>query len=90
MTSSRSRARETDADQYALTLTRDPQSFLSMMAKLTARDLGDPAPPGWYEAWRFSHPAAARRLAHALRYAHDAHLAVSLPAPQDAVRLAAK
>lgn len=80
----RSRARESDADAFALTLTRDPAAFASMMAKLTVQNRADPVPPRWSELWRASHPPAARRLARALRFASEQGLPLPLPAPQDA------
>jgi len=81
----RSRARESAADAYALQLTGDPQSFITMMTKLTAQNRADPVPAGWLEAIHASHPASARRIAMALRYARDHQIALALPAPEDAV-----
>jgi STE24 endopeptidase len=85
----RSRLRESDADAFALRLTRDPAAFASMMAKLTAQNRADPVPPRWSELWRAGHPPAARRLAMALRFASDQGLPVPLPPPQDASALEA-
>ncbi|MBS2030075.1 MAG: M48 family metalloprotease [Deltaproteobacteria bacterium] len=80
----RSRVRESEADAYALQLTNDPSHFASMMAKLTAQNRFDPIPPAWAEAWHAGHPAPARRLAMAVRYAHEHGIALALPPPQDA------
>jgi len=84
LANARSRAREAEADAYALQLTNDPSHFASMMAKLTAQNRFDPVPPGWIEAWRGNHPAAARRLAMAVRYAHEHDISLALGPPQDA------
>lgn len=86
----RSRARESAADAYALELTHDPQSFITMMAKLTAQNRADPVPDGWLEALRYGHPASARRIAMALRYAQAHQIALRLEPPQDAVALGAR
>lgn len=81
----RSRLRESRADAYALDLTRDPQTFATMMAKLAAQNRADPVPWGWYEATFWDHPAPARRIAAALRWASAHHVAMNLPTPQGAV-----
>jgi STE24 endopeptidase len=85
----RSRARESAADAYALTLTGDPQSFVTMMARLTAQNRADPVPAGWLEELRWGHPASARRIAMALRFARAHAIALQLPPAQDAVVSAA-
>lgn len=90
VSNARSRQREAEADQYALQLTRDPQSFTSMMAKLSAQNRSDPTPWGWYEWWFWDHPAPARRLAHALRFAREQSLPLTFPPPQDATPIAAR
>lgn len=63
-----SRALEEQADRYALAVTRNPAAFVSLMEKLAAQNLTDPAPSPLVEAWFYSHPPMARRIAMARRW----------------------
>ncbi len=57
-----SRSREWAADQYALELTRNPEAFISMMAKLANQNLADVEPEPWVEFLLYSHPAIGKRI----------------------------
>lgn len=58
-----SRARESAADQYAISLTKNPAAFRSMLRKAARTNKMDPNPPRW-AIWRgMSHPPIADRLA---------------------------
>lgn len=59
-----SRAREREADTYALNLTRDPESFRRMLVKATRLNKFDPDPPKWIELRGYGHPSIKDRLAH--------------------------
>jgi len=80
-----SRAREAAANGYALALTQDPQSFATMMAKLTVQNRADPVPARWLVLLEAGHPEPARRIAHALAFARDHGIAINLPPPLDSV-----
>lgn len=58
-----SRQLETRADQTALTVTGDPDAFIELQRRLSARSHADPTPPAWSQWWFGSHPTAAQRLA---------------------------
>jgi STE24 endopeptidase len=64
-----SRRMEAEADWVALELTRDPDSLQQVMVNLAHTSLGDPAPPGWVQAFLGSHPTLADRVAMARAYA---------------------
>ncbi len=56
------RQEETQADQQALNLTKDPAAFCSLFVRLTRLNQTDPQPPAWSH-WYFSHhPSPAERL----------------------------
>lgn len=57
-----SRSRECAADQYALEMTRHPEAFISMMAKLANQNLADVEPEPWVEFLLYSHPAIGKRI----------------------------
>lgn len=59
---------ESQADQYALDLTGDPQAFVSAMSKLTDQNLADGAPPRWVEILLDDHPSYRQRVAAARNY----------------------
>jgi len=65
------RSRELAADRYALELTGNARALESAFVKLTLRNLFDPEPPGWLEFWFHDHPATARRLREARRWAGE-------------------
>lgn len=58
-----SRHIEARADQHALALTGDPDTFISMQASLAATNLSDVDPPVFIQWFFGSHPATAQRLA---------------------------
>ncbi|MFQ5885958.1 MAG: M48 family metallopeptidase, partial [Anaerolineae bacterium] len=57
-----SRSREWAADQYALEMTRDPEAFISVMAKLANQNLAEVEPGPWVEFLLYSHPAIGKRI----------------------------
>jgi STE24 endopeptidase len=57
-----SRSREWAADQYALEMTRNPEAFISVMAKLANQNLADVEPEPWVEFLLYSHPAIGKRI----------------------------
>ncbi len=60
-----SRHVERQADDFALTLTRDPAGFIRAMERLAALNLAERRPHPLKEALLFSHPALDRRIARA-------------------------
>lgn len=63
-----SRLVERQADQFALEVTQDPQSFVSAMEKLGRLNLSDPDPPKILEALFYTHPSIKERIEYARRY----------------------
>jgi len=57
-----SRSREWAADQYALEMTRKPEAFISVMAKLANQNLAQVEPEPWVEFLLYSHPAIGKRI----------------------------
>lgn len=57
-----SRAREREADRYALQLTGDPDAFASMLVKAARVNKMDPDPPWWVTLKSRSHPSIRERL----------------------------
>ncbi len=64
-----SRHIETAADDYALSLTDDPDAFANAMTRLTEQNLSVADPGRWIELLTYSHPSYYRRLRHADEYA---------------------
>jgi STE24 endopeptidase len=60
-----SRRLERQADDFALTLTRNPDGFIGAMERLAALNLAERRPHPLKEALLFSHPALDRRIARA-------------------------
>jgi len=60
-----SRQIEMRADQHALELTADPDTFIRMQTGLAENNLSDVDPPGWLHWWFGSHPTTAERIAMA-------------------------
>ena len=58
-----SRARELEADRFALALTREPETFRAMLVKAARINRMDPEPPRWLVWLGFSHPPIVERLA---------------------------
>lgn len=59
----RSRARELEADRYAVQLTGDAAAFRSMLVTVARVNKTDPVPPRWYVLKGLSHPPLVERLA---------------------------
>ena len=64
-----SRAMERRCDDDALRATKDPESFISAMRKLSRLNLAEESPPAWVERMFYSHPSISRRIAHAEEFA---------------------
>ncbi len=62
------RHREAAADDYALRLTDDPESFIGAMTRLTDQNLAEAQPSRWVELLLYDHPSYARRVEHAHYY----------------------
>lgn len=75
-----SREVEARADQHALDLTGDPQTFAEMQRRLAVSSKADVTPNRLLYRWFGSHPAAADRLAAARWWAqrHDVQVPASL------------
>jgi STE24 endopeptidase len=69
LTNAYSRHLETVADEYALRLTDDPQSFVDTMTKLVDQNLSEAQPSRWVELLIYDHPCYYKRVEHARRYA---------------------
>jgi STE24 endopeptidase len=59
---------ESQADLFALKLTRDTDSFVSAMSKLTDQNLAEGAPPRWVEIFLDDHPSYRQRVAMAQKF----------------------
>jgi len=66
------RWREVNADRYALTLTRNPQAFISAFEKLANQNLAEVEPEPWVEWLLYDHPSIAKRVALGRGFALDA------------------
>ena len=60
-----SRRFEAEADEFALSLTRDGTAFASALRRLADQNLAELQPPRWAELLLASHPPIARRIARA-------------------------
>jgi len=65
LTNGFSRFIERQADDFALTLTRDPAAFIGAMERLGALNLAERRPHRLKELLLYSHPALDRRIARA-------------------------
>ena len=63
-----SRYAENKADQFALDATKDRQSFISTMQKLSDMNLADPNPNPVIEFLMYDHPPIGKRIRMAERY----------------------
>ena len=63
-----SRHIEHEADRFGLDLTHLNEATASSFVKFAEDSKQDPDPPRFIEWWRYSHPAAQRRIDFALRY----------------------
>jgi STE24 endopeptidase len=68
ITSRYSRYIEHQADKFGLELTHLNEATASAFVKFAEDSKQDPNPPRFIEWWRYSHPAAQRRIDFALRY----------------------
>jgi STE24 endopeptidase len=68
ITSGFSRHIEHQADKFGLELTHLNEATASAFVKFAEDSKQDPNPPRFIEWWRYSHPAAQRRIDFALRY----------------------
>jgi Zn-dependent protease with chaperone function len=57
-----SRKVEASADSFALRLTRDPEDFIGFQRRISVQNVGDPDPPGWYQALFGTHPRTLERI----------------------------
>ena len=57
-----SRRVEASADSFALRLTRDPEDFIGFQRRISVQNVGDPDPPGWYQALFGTHPTTLERI----------------------------
>jgi STE24 endopeptidase len=64
-----SRQKEREADRYAFASIPEVQPFISSMNKLAEQNLAERSPSRWVEWFFHSHPAIAKRIAAAERYA---------------------
>ncbi len=63
-----SRAVEARADAYALTLTGEPEPFISFERRIALRNLSDPDPPAWQTFLLSTHPPAIERIGIGVAY----------------------
>ncbi|MDQ3410360.1 MAG: M48 family metalloprotease, partial [Actinomycetota bacterium] len=57
-----SRKVEARADTFSLQLTDAPRAFVDFERRITLRNVGDPAPPGWRTFLLSTHPATVDRI----------------------------
>ena len=65
-----SRRVEWQADRFALETIPDPRAFIGSMERLAALNLAERNPHRLEEFFLYSHPAIARRIAHARQFHH--------------------
>jgi STE24 endopeptidase len=63
-----SRAVEARADSYALTLTGEPEPFISFERRIALRNLSDPDPPDWQTFLLATHPPTLERIGIGVAY----------------------
>ena len=81
-----SRAFERSADRFALTLTRNPDAFISAMKRLAAQNLAEDDPSRLVQALFYSHPPVRERIAYAAGFSESS--TTSRPAGSDRLRSA--
>lgn len=69
LTNAYSRRLEAAADDYALRLTDNPESFINTMTKLADQNLSEAQPSRWVELLIYDHPCYHKRVEHARYYA---------------------
>ena len=68
LTNAYSRRLETAADDYALRLTENPKSFISVMTRLADQNLSEAQPSRWVELLTYDHPSYHKRIRYARYY----------------------
>jgi len=68
LTNAYSRRLEAAADDYALRLTDNPESFINTMTKLADQNLSEAQPSRWIELLIYDHPCYHKRVEHARYY----------------------
>jgi STE24 endopeptidase len=63
-----SRSIEARADSYALTLTGEPEPFISFEQRIALRNLSDPDPPDWQTFLLATHPPTIDRIGIGVAY----------------------
>jgi STE24 endopeptidase len=66
-----SRAIESRADSYALSLTGQPEPFISFEKNIALRNLADPDPPGWQTFLLATHPPVIDRIGIGIAYERE-------------------
>jgi STE24 endopeptidase len=67
-----SRDVEARADSYALTLTDEPEPFISFEKRIALRNLSDPDPPDWQTFLLATHPPTIERIGIGVAYERGA------------------
>jgi STE24 endopeptidase len=63
-----SRALERRADDFALSLTREPDAMVTFERRITLKNVGDPLPPRWLQLLLGTHPDTMERIGQALAF----------------------
>lgn len=63
-----SRMNEYQADEFAIQLTKDPETFKNTLIKLHKDNLSNPVPHPLYVFFNYSHPPLIERVKHILSY----------------------
>ena len=71
-----SRKFEYEADEYAITETKNPGAFINTLEKLTDQNLGDKDPHPFIEWFFYSHPSIKNRIAAIKRFAISKNLSL--------------
>jgi STE24 endopeptidase len=71
-----SRKFEYEADEYAITETKNPVAFINTLEKLTDQNLGDKDPHPFVEWFFYSHPSIKNRIAAIKRFAISKNLSL--------------
>lgn len=69
-----SRKFEYEADSYAVSVTKKPQSFIKTLYKLTEQNLGDKEPHPIIEWFFYSHPSINNRINAIKKYSEDMNI----------------
>jgi STE24 endopeptidase len=71
-----SRKFEYEADEYAITETKNPGAFIKTLEKLTVQNLGDKDPHPFVEWFFYSHPSIKNRIAAIEKFASANNLSL--------------